>query len=129
LDAEGNIKVCDFGLARIQVSTITMTKVGTPRWVAPEVLKDERYSEKADVYSYGVILWEVATGEIPYGEGTPAMKVIMTVAFQQKLLQVPANTPAPYKNLIGDCLVESPERRPSFPEIENILAGIMIGQE
>lgn len=49
LNDEFVCKVADFGLARTKVST-TMTKVGTPRWVAPEVLRDEHYTEKADVY-------------------------------------------------------------------------------
>jgi len=117
-----NTKVADFGLARTKVAT-TMTKVGTPRWVAPEVLRDERYTEKADVYSFGVILWELETEQIPFGEKTPVMQVINAVALQRKSLSVPANLP--FSQLISDCLTdEPPTQRPSFTKILQILQQI-----
>jgi len=109
-----NTKVADFGLARTKVAT-TMTKVGTPRWVAPEVLRDERYSEKADVYSFGVILWELETEEVPFGEKTPVMQVITAVAYQRKTLPIP--TVSPFAQLIKDCIMDSPNHRPSFTTI------------
>jgi serine/threonine protein kinase len=46
-------KICDFGLARTKEVTKTMTTIGTPAYTAPEVLGNERYSEKADVFSFG----------------------------------------------------------------------------
>eukprot|EP01104_Vermistella_antarctica_P012308 TRINITY_DN3540_c0_g1_i2.p1 TRINITY_DN3540_c0_g1~~TRINITY_DN3540_c0_g1_i2.p1 ORF type:complete len:764 (+),score=118.30 TRINITY_DN3540_c0_g1_i2:1890-4181(+) len=62
------VKVADFGLAR-DTSNVTMTRaVGTPMWTAPEVLTKNTYDEKADVFSFGIVMWEVLTREVPYEE-------------------------------------------------------------
>uniref|UniRef100_M4C5R3 Protein kinase domain-containing protein n=2 Tax=Hyaloperonospora arabidopsidis (strain Emoy2) TaxID=559515 RepID=M4C5R3_HYAAE len=59
-------KLIDFGVSRGLVD-ITMTAgVGTPYWAAPEILEGKRYTEQADIYSFGVVLSELDTGEIPY---------------------------------------------------------------
>ena len=59
MDLDWHIKVSDFGLARTKAASSTQpqTQVGTWAWMAPEVLEQKPYDEKADVYSYGVILW------------------------------------------------------------------------
>lgn len=106
-----NIKVADFGLARTKVAT-TMTRVGTPRWAAPELLRDERYTELADVYSFGVFLWELETEEVPHGEHTPPAQVISRVAFEGKHLRLPKESP--FYQLATACLLDSSTKRPSF---------------
>ena len=63
------IKICDFGLSRLNEPEVKETKhgrIGTPHWMAPEILRGEKYLQASDVYSYGVILWELITGKIPY---------------------------------------------------------------
>eukprot|EP00001_Collodictyon_triciliatum_P056171 10017_4 len=63
---------CDFGFARVKVSNRTMTKCGTMTYEAPEIMKGQRYDEKADVYSFGILLWEIEAREPPYrGENDP----------------------------------------------------------
>jgi serine/threonine protein kinase len=52
VDENWNVKVADFGLARIKQDNVTMTRCGTPCWTAPEIIRGERYSEKVDVYRY-----------------------------------------------------------------------------
>ena len=63
-----NVKICDFGLSRFRMATKLSagSKLGTPEWTAPEVLQSSRNSEAGDVYSYGVVLWELFTGQIPW---------------------------------------------------------------
>jgi serine/threonine protein kinase len=66
-------QVCDFGLSRVRRSTWLSSKsqAGTPEWTAPEVLRSQSYNEKSDVYSYGVILWELVTNEEPWADLSP----------------------------------------------------------
>ncbi len=59
VDENWNVKVADFGFARIKEENATMTRCGTPCWTAPEILRGEKYSESADVFSFGIIMWEV----------------------------------------------------------------------
>lgn len=65
--------VCDFGLARVKVSTFLTAHShgGTPQWTAPEVLRNEASDEKADVYAFGIVLFELATGLEPWSHLNP----------------------------------------------------------
>ncbi len=67
-------QVTDFGLSRFKATSVSekMTgQAGTYHWMAPEVINSQHYTEKADVFSYGIILWEIFTRAIPYGGMQP----------------------------------------------------------
>ena len=66
IDSHWRVKVCDFGLSRITAHNQTMTACGTPSWTAPEVLRNERYTTKADVYGFGVVVWEMFARADPF---------------------------------------------------------------
>ena len=66
VDNHWQVKVCDFGLSRITAQNQTMTACGTPSWTAPEVLRNERYTTKADVYGFGVVVWEMFARADPF---------------------------------------------------------------
>jgi sterile alpha motif and leucine zipper-containing kinase AZK len=68
IDEKWNCKVADFGMSRVKFLTEKMTRVGTPQWMAPEVLRQESYSEKADVWSFGVVMWELITLRVCGGQ-------------------------------------------------------------
>lgn len=59
VDEAWNVKVADFGFARVKEENATMTRCGTPAWTAPEIIRGEKYSEKADVYSFAIVMWQV----------------------------------------------------------------------
>ena len=65
LDHALNCKLADFGWTRVIDKEMT-SKIGTYQWMAPEVIRGYKYSEKADVFSFGIILWELATRKPPY---------------------------------------------------------------
>eukprot|EP00001_Collodictyon_triciliatum_P178644 31858_2 len=65
------VKITDFGFARAKAVNQTMTKCGTKAWIAPETLQGKRYDEKSDVFSYGIVAWEVTTRNHPYGDLDP----------------------------------------------------------
>ena len=66
VDRHWQVKVCDFGLSRITSQNQTMTACGTPSWTAPEVLRNERYTTKADIYGFGIVVWEMFARADPF---------------------------------------------------------------
>ncbi|KAL8510829.1 hypothetical protein ACS0TY_017588 [Phlomoides rotata] len=112
------IKICDFGLSRIMIH-VPMTdtsSAGTPEWMAPELIRNEPFTEKCDIFSLGVIMWELFTLNRPW-EGTPPERVVYAVAHEGSRLEIPAG---PLGSLIADCWAE-PHERPSCEEILNRL--------
>jgi serine/threonine protein kinase len=111
-------KVCDFGLSRIldTADINTLTACGTPCWAAPEVLRSERYTEKADVFSYGIVMWECFAREVPYN-GLLPFQIIHAVGTQGKRPDMPPGTPAQAARLIRRCWDEAAASRPDFDEV------------
>ena len=71
--------MCDFGLAHLKLgSDVRTDRMGSPMWTAPEVLKGDARDEKADTYSYAMLLFELLTRQLPYG-GYAAAQVVMGV--------------------------------------------------
>lgn len=117
LDDSYAAKVCDFGLSRLKAQERSMTgNCGTVQWMAPEVLANQRYAEPADVYSFGIILWEMLTGECPY-EGMSAIQCALAVLNGVHRPEIPPWCPPALSALIRACWEQNPERRPSFAQI------------
>jgi serine/threonine protein kinase len=75
------VKVCDFGLSQVKGATFLTARSqgGTPEWMAPEIPRNERIDEKSDVFSFGVILYELVTGEEPWGHLNNPLQVRLRV--------------------------------------------------
>jgi serine/threonine-protein kinase CTR1 len=120
------VKVCDFGLSRSKANTFLSSKTaaGTPEWMAPEVLRNEQSNEKSDVFSFGVILWELATLEKPW-KSYYTSQVVAAVGFMGKRLLIPSHVNPQLANLIEACWADDPNIRPSFSVIMGILQQLL----
>ncbi|CAL5208486.1 unnamed protein product [Lathyrus oleraceus] len=118
VDKNWNVKVCDFGLSRLKHNTFLSSKstAGTPEWMAPEVLRNEPSNEKCDVYSFGVILWELATLKLPW-TGMNPMQVVGAVGFQNRRLEIPKEVDPLVARIIWECWQQDPNLRPSFAQL------------
>jgi serine/threonine protein kinase len=114
VDENYKVKVSDFGLAKLvdSSSVSQMTSCGTPAWTAPEVLRNEKYDEKCDVYSFGIVLWELVTREDPH-HGMPPFQVVFAVGTQGIRPTIPSSCPPEFAHLIEDCWDENPRERVS----------------
>jgi serine/threonine protein kinase len=115
------IKVCDFGLARTrnettrQTTTTKLTLICTLQWTAPEVLRLEQHTDKSDIYSLGVVLWELVTYEIPYDGHQNS--VICESVLRGERLHMPSNIPSNFRVLIDKCCAQNPNDRPNSSDL------------
>ncbi|WJX60327.1 hypothetical protein P8452_45551 [Trifolium repens] len=118
VDKNWNVKVGDFGLSKLKDATLLTTKSGrgTPQWMAPEVLRSEPSNEKSDVFSYGVVLWEIMTQSIPWKD-LSSLQVVGIVGFMDRRLDLPEGLDPHVASIINDCWQSDPQQRPSFEEL------------
>lgn len=122
LDENFRAKICDFGMTRSIDQSSPMTgMIGSSHWMAPEVLLSKpNYNEKADVYSFGIILYELLTLKQPFGNLSPA-EISRLVAKKGNTLELPEDTPRGLKRLISDCLKYDSRSRPSMERVITFL--------
>ncbi|XP_017113231.1 uncharacterized protein LOC108136503 isoform X3 [Drosophila elegans] len=117
------LKITDFGLAREMYNTQRMSAAGTYAWMPPEVISVSTYSKSSDVWSYGVLLWELITGETPY-KGFDPLSVAYGVAVNTLTLPIPKTCPETWGALMKSCWQTDPHKRPGFKEILKQLESI-----
>ncbi len=128
LTSSWRAKLADFGLAWVrrhppcQESSLPLGTVGTFHWTAPEVLRGEDFTDSADVYSLGCVIWEIFTGEIPHGSFT-GLQVLGLVGYGGRSLQN-IRDPKNVATLLEEVVSHDPETRPSAEEVANRLLQI-----
>uniref|UniRef100_A0A8C7WN91 RAF proto-oncogene serine/threonine-protein kinase n=1 Tax=Oryzias sinensis TaxID=183150 RepID=A0A8C7WN91_9TELE len=121
------VKIGDFGLATVKARWSGSHQVEQPSgsilWMAPEVIRMEDnnpYSFQSDVYSYGIVLFELMTGELPYSQIANRDQIIFMVGrgcMSPDLSKLYKNCPKAMKRLVADCIKKSKDERPLFPQI------------
>ncbi|PON65343.1 Mitogen-activated protein kinase kinase kinase [Trema orientale] len=122
-------KVGDFGLSRIKHNTLVSGGVrGTLPWMAPELLNgsSRRVSEKVDVFSFGISMWEILTGEEPYAN-MHCGAIIGGIVKNTLRPPIPERCDPEWRNLMEECWSPDPECRPSFTEITRRLRSMSLG--
>eukprot|EP00698_Gefionella_okellyi_P004815 TRINITY_DN14455_c0_g1_i1.p1 TRINITY_DN14455_c0_g1~~TRINITY_DN14455_c0_g1_i1.p1 ORF type:complete len:689 (+),score=151.03 TRINITY_DN14455_c0_g1_i1:166-2067(+) len=126
LDANMLVKVADFGLSKEATAEMEM-KVGTPQWMAPEVLTTDKYGISCDVYSYAIVLWEMTHRQIPYGSmNQDAMVKGVLKGMRPK---ISTKCPVGIAKLMIKCWSEKPDARPSFAQVIRELDEIKVEME
>jgi serine/threonine protein kinase len=115
--------VADFGFARrIDAFSELTPSIGSCRFIPPEVLRGPPYGYKADVWSFGMLMYNIVTGEIPYQELKYEREVISAIA--QGRMKPAIGADHPLAGLLGDCLCQEESGRPTMVQCGDAIVGI-----
>eukprot|EP01117_Protostelium_nocturnum_P002786 TRINITY_DN13709_c0_g1_i1.p1 TRINITY_DN13709_c0_g1~~TRINITY_DN13709_c0_g1_i1.p1 ORF type:complete len:561 (+),score=199.63 TRINITY_DN13709_c0_g1_i1:207-1889(+) len=128
IDSSGAVKVADFGLSLVKdhskQEAEEMRKIrGSPAFMSPEALLGQELTPKTDVYSFGMILWELCSEKSPYDDlHIESFEQLIDVICVRKIREkVPAHLPTTLKQLIEACWQPDASQRPSFLSLINLL--------
>jgi len=133
VDEEGNARIMDFGIARSVTGkgiTGAGVMIGTPEYMSPEQVEGKAVDQRSDIYSLGVILYEMVTGRIPFEGDTPlSIAVKHKTEAPQEPRELNAQIPEDLNRVILRCMEKNKEKRYQSPgevrsELENIEKGI-----
>lgn len=133
LETSGRVRILDFGMARIQDSKLTRAGIalGTLNYMAPEQIRGEKCTAASDVFSCGIIFYELASGRHPFSFGSSGLQEILTSMLYQPppaLRDLVADAPSGIDNVLGQALDKDPARRPqNASELRGMLRSCRLG--
>jgi serine/threonine protein kinase len=119
ISSDGGVKIADFGYAAqlTQQKQKRNTIVGTPYWMAPELIRGLNYDQKVDVWSLGIMMMEMAEGEPPYMEFPPLRALFLITTKGIPALREPQKWSDDFKDFLALTLLKDPAKRPSATEL------------
>ncbi|CAI7869549.1 unnamed protein product [Closterium sp. NIES-54] len=121
------VKIADFGVSRVEPGDCSMKRrTGTYGYMAPEVLKEQPYDHMADVYSYGIVLWEIVTCGNPFPFEGLKPEQVCSMVNQGLRPDIPSSCPPPLADLMRRCWHHTPARRPDMCEVVQRLRGLSL---
>ena len=127
---EWRLKLTDFGISKIKQETAksTNTPQGTAAFMAPEVLETNDYSPKSDIYAYGIVLWEIASRDIPF-DGLHLAQIIAQVVFHKKRPPISLETPSSLTALMQLCWKQNKAERLPTEDVITKLEALPLKRE
>lgn len=121
-----HVRVADFGLTTLKDKKGDSEQPqGSPAYMAPEVFMGS-YDEKCDVYSFGMVLWEMLTQERVFSDLPNLQQLMYAVIEERRRPEIPQNCPTSLRNLINACWAHESTKRPSFQEIVDALDHVLV---
>lgn len=117
------LKICDFGTA-CDISTYMTNNKGSAAWMAPEVFEGSQYTEKCDVYSWGIILWEVLSRRKPFSESGTAFRILWEVHKGSRPPRI-QGCPRPVEEIMTRCWDKDPNLRPSMEYVVDYVSKLI----
>ena len=115
--ADDTLKLCDFGIAKRQCKTEkTNQERGTISWMAPEAFVEKVSSKASDIYSLGIVIWELISCKIPY-QGRESLSILYAVKVHKLRPDIPDHCPQALKHLLEKCWKENRKKRPDIKEV------------
>ena len=125
------VKITDFGVSRLVTDEMMTGFIGTCHWMAPEILKSQPYGLPSDVYSYGIVLWEILARETPYKGVNPSVIPyhVTSLGKRPDINSIASSCPKEIKEIMNLCWQTEPSARPTFQQIIQMLGKIEINKQ
>ena len=121
------VKISDFGLATVKVETRSRTAspaLGSELWMAPELFGDAPHTEKSDVFSFGLVLFEIAAVDVSYRGWKRTPQIMKRKRNMKDPCPVPEDFPSALLQLMRKCIDPNQQGRPTMSEVFNQLHAI-----
>lgn len=120
LSATGEPKISDFGMSRVLARKDeegqTKTNIGPIRWMAPESIAKRKYSKKSDVWTFGIVVWEIVAQCEPHVD-LDIVDAAVRIRDQGLTPKIPDDCPPVLRNIMEQCWKVNPDERPTFKDI------------